>query len=280
MKNNYLYTTFLESQIQYVCTSFDTMPKPPITEVIDTMYEMFRDNPETELEYETPFQLLIAVIMSAQTTDKQVNVVTKKLYSIVKTPQDVLTLWEEKLWEYIRFVGLWKAKKKNIYKTSLMLVEHSTLSNTCTSEALSSSSVWSLPWSQSFRKSPAQMQWLCGYSIPDTLEWITKLPWVWTKTAKVVLAVLYGQARIAVDTHVDRVSKRLGRIRGKVSPDTTSKRLEKKIPNDYKRKAHRSIIYFWRYHCTAKKPLCASCPFNTRCPEWNRRLKQSDKYIK
>jgi endonuclease III len=271
--------------------------------------------------------------------------VTDRLYQVVKTPLDILNLWEEELGEYIRFVGLWKAKKKNIYKTAQMLAnseqlmttnkeprthflgsqeavdrhpERNTESYRLSNPKEASSSWWKsgsrestakvdslstkdwnswdpsiVPtslnqnddsirthhqWShrstQEFRESSQQMQSHCWYSIPDTLKWIMELPWVWVKTAKVVLAVLYGQEWIAVDTHVDRVSKRLGRIRWNVSADTTSKRLEKKIPNEYKWKAHRSIIYFGRYHCTAKKPNCESCPFKDWCPEGGRRIKQ------
>jgi endonuclease III len=238
--------------------------------------------------------------------------VTDRLYQVVKTPLDILNLWEEELGEYIRFVGLWKAKKKNIYKTAQMLAnseqlmttnkeprthflgsqeavdrhpERNTESYRLSNPKEASSSWWksgsrestakvdSLS-TQEFRESSQQMQSHCWYSIPDTLKWIMELPWVWVKTAKVVLAVLYGQEWIAVDTHVDRVSKRLGRIRWNVSADTTSKRLEKKIPNEYKWKAHRSIIYFGRYHCTAKKPNCESCPFKDWCPEGGRRIKQ------
>lgn len=280
MNTNLYYTTVLSTHFQSVCSILSLMPKPPITQVIDTMYAMYEEYPETELQYETPFQLLIAVIMSAQTTDKQVNVVTQKLYQVVKTPQDVLDLWQEQLWEYIRFVGLRKAKAKNIWKTSEMLAKSEGLKDTSKkprTQFLASQDddtiPWSLPPKQNFWESSQQMKTLCGYTIPSTLKWITELPWVWVKTAKVVLAVLYGQARIAVDTHVDRVSKRLWRIRGKVSADTTSKRLENKIPNEYKWKAHRSIIYFGRYHCTAKKPNCGNCPFKDWCPEGKRRLK-------
>lgn len=250
------------------------MPKSPITQVIDTMYEMYSEYPETELKYETPFQLLISVIMSAQTTDRQVNVVTDKLYLVVKTPQDVLDLGEEELGEYIRFVWLRKAKKKNIWKTAGMLVEkQKAQQNSSGSWSQISDHSLSLPQWQTFRDSPAQMYSVCWYSIPDTIEWSTALPWVGIKTAKVVLAVLYGQAWIAVDTHVDRVSKRLWRVRAKIAPETTSKRLEKKIPNEYKWKAHRSIIYFGRYHCKARDPQCAICPFKDWCPEGKRRLK-------
>jgi endonuclease III len=213
--------------------------------------------------------------------------VTKKLYQIVKTPQDILDLWEEQLGKYIRFVGLWRAKQKNIWKTAVILVEESPpnplfekdgeiqfIDSPLLQRGARGDS-WQLPPSQPFRKSPEQMQSKCGYGIPDTLKWIMTLPWVGTKTAKVVLAVLYGQARIAVDTHVHRVSKRLGRVRGKtISADTTSTRLEKKIPDEYKRKAHRSIIYFWRYTCTAKSPQCQTCPFKNWCPEGKRRLKE------
>lgn len=107
-----------------------------------------------------------------------------------------------------------------------------------------------------------------GYRIPDTLETLTTLPGVGIKTAKVVLATLYGQQWIAVDTHVHRVVNRLGIVKTAM-PEQTTNQLETIIPNSYKDVAHRVLIYFGRYHCTARNPKCGTCPFQQRCPRYN-----------
>ena len=201
---------------------------------ITTMEEMFRDYPDTELNWETDFQLLCAVVMSAQTTDKQVNVATNKLFPLMKTPKDMLELWEDWLIACIKTVGLYKWKAKNLMKTASMLHAMSTLPDGS------------------------------DYIIPQDINEITKLPGVGEKTAKVVLQVLYKQKWVAVDTHVHRVMNRLWIVRTK-TPEQTSKRLEKRIPDEYKDSAHRSIIYFWRYLCTARKPQCDRCPLTDLC---------------
>ena len=190
--------------------------------------EQLSPNADTELNYETPFQLLVAVILSAQTTDKQVNKVTATLFQTIKQPEDVLKLGHPAFEQAIKSIGLYKGKAKNIYQTSELLVE---------------------------KKG----------KIPKTEAELVKLPGVWEKTAKVVLHVLYKKPVIAVDTHVHRVCNRLGIVDTK-TPLQTSKLLETLIPKKYKQIAHHCIILFGRYYCTARNPKCAQCKLNQICP--------------
>lgn len=185
-------------------------------------------NAETELNYNNGFQLLIAVMMSAQTTDKQVNKVTDSLFKKIKKPEDVITLGLPKFEQSIKSIGLYKSKAKNIYQTSQILIDQ-------------------------------------GGQIPDTEVELVKLPGVWEKTAKVVLHVLFGQPVIAVDTHVHRICNRLGIVKTK-APLQTSKLLEAVIPNQYKQTAHHCMILFWRYVCTARNPKCDQCELSQICP--------------
>ncbi len=207
------------------------------------MHEMFPGN-ETELVYYTPFQLLIAVMMSAQTTDKQVNVVTQTLRNFVTCPQDVVALWHDRLHDMIRSVNYHNAKAKHIYETSQILCN---------------------------QRSTDDELW---YQIPQEISQLITLPWVWVKTAKVVLHVLFWQNRIAADTHVHRVANRLAWVKQQripeeggrpLSPEKTSEQLEKLIPDEYKSIAHHSIILRWRYHCKAIKPHCDTCPLKSQC---------------
>lgn len=184
---------------------------------------------QTELHRETPFQLLIAVVMSAQTTDKQVNKVTSKLFQIIKHPQDILNLWEDKLREKIKSIGFFNNKTKNIYKLSWQLL---------------SEKYW----------------WI----IPNTVEELVKLAWVGIKTAKVAAHQLYGANYIAVDTHVHRVCNRLGRLHT-TNPEQTNKVLEWLIYEQNIYLAHHCLILFGRYQCKAKKPLCEKCPLQQSC---------------
>lgn len=190
--------------------------------------EQLFPNADTELNYETPFQLLIAVMMSAQTTDKQVNKVTDKLFQIVKTPQDVLKMGHAAFEQAIKSVNLYRGKAKHIYQTSELLA--------------------------------AQKG-----KIPKTEAELVKLPGVGEKTAKVVLHVLYKKPVIAVDTHVHRVCNRLGIVKTN-TPLQTSKLLETTIPNEYKSIAHHCMILFGRYLCTARKPKCSECQLQKLCP--------------
>ena len=229
-----------------------------VKEALDQMHELFKDFPVTELNYSTPFQCLIAVMMSAQTTDIQVNKVTDELYKKIKNPWDILKMWDKALWEHIRTVGLWTSKKKNIMATAKILQERTTTLQDAYS------------WNHFLEEEDLvcidsedilQKWW---YYLPDTIEWMLELPWVGVKTAKVVLYVLYRQRRVAVDTHVHRVMNRLWFIQTK-TPDQSSKKLEILIPDEYKDIAHHSIIYFGRYLCKAKKPECHRCPLQQHC---------------
>lgn len=202
------------------------------------MNTLFADYPMTELNYETPFQLLVAVILSAQTTDKQVNKVTEELFKVVKTPEDILLLWESWVGAYIKTVGLHISKTKNLVKMAQQLID--------------------------FRG-------LYKSEIPDTMEGMTQLAWVGIKTAKVVLYILYGHKLVAVDTHVHRVMNRLWIVHT-TNPEKTSYLLESRIPDMYKDMAHKVIIYFGRYLCKAKKPECYRCPLTHLCERYKEHL--------
>lgn len=194
-----------------------------IFQTLDKLYP----NADTELKFWNNFQLILAVVMSAQTTDKQVNKVTESLFKIIKTPQDVITMWLDKLTKSISSINYYKNKAKHIYELSKMLDKEPEL--------------------------------LC----PD-LEKLQKLPGVWIKTAKVVSYVLFWSKVIAADTHVHRVANRLWLVNTK-TPEKTSETLEKIVPDEYKEIAHHTLILFGRYHCTARNPKCNECPFTKIC---------------
>lgn len=197
-----------------------------IWHVLSTMKSMF-PNYKVELDFGTPFQLLLAVILSAQTTDKQVNKVTYLLFESIKWPEDVLLMWEEKLKDSIKSIWLYNSKWNNIYKLSKILVEEN------------------LPF-------------------PNSLEEFEKLPWVGMKTAKVVMNILYDARYMPVDTHIHRVSNRLWFVATK-DPKQTSIELEKILSLEQKEYAHLVMIFFGRYFCLAKKPICSECPFSSIC---------------
>lgn len=202
------------------------MQKKDIDFIFQTLDKLY-PNADTELKYFNDFQLVLAVVMSAQTTDKQVNKVTGPLFQVIKTPQDVIKMWLDKFTESISSINYYKNKAKYIYELSKMLDKDPTL--------------------------------LC----PD-LEKLQKLPWVWIKTAKVISYVLFGSKVIAVDTHVHRVSNRLWLVKTQ-TPEKTSQELEKVVPDKYKETAHHTLILFGRYHCTARNPKCNECPFTQIC---------------
>ena len=221
------------------------MTKKDYNEIFTKLLELF-PNPDTELNFETPFQLLIAVMLSAQTTDRQVNVVTDKLFLEVKEPNDVLNMTEEKLAKQVSSVNYYKMKAKHIRETAKKLVEISEDKNIKLTKN---------------EKECLDKYW---YYLPESTEWLTKLPWVWEKTAKVILYVQYKHDLIAVDTHVHRVANRLWIVKTK-EPLETSKEIEKAVPKKWKRIAHHSLILFGRYYCTAKKPKCESCILKQWC---------------
>lgn len=202
------------------------MQKKDIDFIFQTLDKLY-PNANTELKFFNNFQLVLAVVMSAQTTDKQVNKVTETLFQKVKTPKDVIKMWLNKLTESISSINYYKNKAKHIYELSKMLDKEPEL--------------------------------FC----PD-LEKLQKLPGVGIKTAKVVSYVLFWSKVIAADTHVHRVSNRLWLVKTR-SPEKTSQELEKIVPDKYKEIAHHTLILFGRYHCTARNPKCATCELAKIC---------------
>ena len=200
-----------------------------------TLSKLYPDD-RTDLVRSTPWQLLVAVVMSAQTTDKQVNKMTEKFFDSIKTPYDTLQLTEEQRYEYIKWVNYAPTKARNLYKTARILTER-------------------------MDSHPERGD---GEYIPNSLSELIKLHGVGEKTAKVILHVLYRTDDIAVDTHVHRVCNRIGLVNTK-EPLQTSKLLDKVIPKTYKSIAHHSLVFFWRYQCTARKPKCQECPFTKFC---------------
>jgi endonuclease-3 len=185
-------------------------------------------HPKSELEYASPFELLVAVILSAQATDKSVNLATSRLYPIANTPEAIVRLGEEGLIEYVKTIGLFRMKAKNVVETCRrLLADH-------------------------------------GGQVPRTREELEKLPGVGRKTANVVLNVAFGEPTIAVDTHIFRVSNRTGLAPGK-DPLAVEMNLLKAVPAEFRLHAHHWLILHGRYTCVARKPLCPSCIVNDLC---------------
>jgi len=185
-------------------------------------------NPDTELHYHTPFQLLISVILSAQATDVSVNKATDKLYPVANTPELILALGVEGITPYIKTIGLFNSKAKNIINTCRILVdEHDS-------------------------------------EVPRTREALEMLPGVGRKTANVVLNTAFGEPTIAVDTHIFRVCNRTGLAQGK-TPLAVEKGLLRTTPEEFRKDAHHWLILHGRYVCKARKPLCGSCPIIDWC---------------
>ncbi len=230
------------------------MKKQNLIWVMETLGSLYPDA-TTELHYSTPFQLLIAVIMSAQATDRQVNKVTATLFVHIRGPQDVIDMGYDAYENAIRSIGLYRSKARNIWKL-------------VTSWKLQVVSLEDL----NEEEKKVYNDW--GYVIPSDINALMQLPGVGEKTAKVVAHVLYNKPVIAVDTHVHRVCNRLGIVKTK-HPLQTSKLLEKKIPDDYKRIAHHCFILFGRYHCVARNPKCATCPVSKVCAYYKKIKKNS-----
>lgn len=221
------------------------MTKEDYDEIFTKLLELF-PNPNTELNFETPFQLLFAVMLSAQTTDRQVNIVTDKLFLKVKSPEDVLKMSEENLAKQVSSVNYYKMKAKHIRESAKELID--LVKNK----------------SKKLTKNEKECLEKYWYYLPESLQWLTKLPWVGEKTAKVILYVRYKHDLIAVDTHVHRVANRLWIVKTK-EPLETSKQIENVVPKKRKRIAHHSLILFGRYYCTAKKPKCENCVLKKWC---------------
>lgn len=219
-----------------------------LKQIFTYLNKLFPD-PKTELYYNNWFQLIVAVILSAQNTDKQVNKTTSKLFTLIEYPQNILNLWEQKLKESISSINYYKTKSKHIFWLSQIISDEKRLKD-----------LW-------IKKYVIYKDKNHTYFIPRTIEWLQKLPWVWEKTAKVVAHVLFKDPVIAVDTHVHRVCNRLWIVATK-TPEKTSKLLEKVIPKQYKSMAHHSIILFWRYYCTARSPKCETCELQNICKRY------------
>lgn len=208
-----------------------------IRHCLDVMGEMFPDA-HCELNHSNPFELVIAVALSAQCTDALVNKVTKNLFEKYKTPDDYIRVPLEELEQDIRSIGLYRNKAKNIQKLSHMLIEE------------------------------------YGRELPTDRDELTKLPGVGRKTANVVVSVAFGVPAIAVDTHVERVSKRLGICRWKDSVSEVEHTLMKKVPKEEWSVTHHRMIFFGRYHCKAQSPQCGECPLLDFCREGKKRMKR------
>lgn len=214
--------------------------KKQIRFCLDTMGEMF-PNAHCELIHQNPFELTIAVLLSAQTTDENVNRVTEELFKKYKTPEDYLAVDVTELENDIRSIGLFRTKAKNIQKLCKMLIED------------------------------------FGGVIPQTRKELEMFPGVGRKTANVVMSVAFGEPAIAVDTHVERVSKRLGFCRWKDSVLQVEKTLQKKIPKDEWSISHHRFIFFGRYHCKAQNPNCTECPLLEICREGQKRKRRAER---
>ncbi len=185
-------------------------------------------SPETELRYTNPYTLLVAVVLSAQTTDKGVNKATDVLFKIANTPEKMVNLGEEKLRDYIKTIGLFRNKAKNVINLSRELI------NKYNSE------------------------------VPKDRDLLESLPGVGRKTANVVLNVAFGIDTIAVDTHIFRICNRTGLALGK-TPLKVERGLERVVPAEYRLHAHHWLILHGRYICVAKKPKCEICPITDLC---------------
>lgn len=185
-------------------------------------------SPDTELHYKNPFELLVAVILSAQATDISVNKATDKLYPLARTPESILALGVSGLKPYIRTIGLFNSKAENIIKTCRLLIENH------------------------------------GSEVPRTRAELEALPGVGRKTANVILNTAFGEPTIAVDTHIFRVSNRTGIAKGK-TPLEVERRLVRLTPEEFKKDAHHWLILHGRYICKARKPMCGECPIIEWC---------------
>ena len=204
-------------------------------------YEIFRrlakaiPKPETELEYATPYQLLVAVVLSAQATDKGVNIATRPLFKKAPTPEKMVKLGLESITEAIKTIGLFRTKARNVLALSQLLIEHH------------------------------------GGEVPDDREALEALPGVGRKTANVVLNIAFGEITHAVDTHVFRVANRLRIAPGK-NVLQVELGLEKAVPAEFGRHAHHWLILHGRYTCKALRPACETCVVADLCDSADKRI--------
>jgi len=211
--------------------------------ILDTIAEMYPDA-HCELNHDNPFELTIAVLLSAQCTDETVNKVTATLFKKYKSPKDYLSVPLEELENDIRRIGLFRNKAANIQKLCRILLDRH------------------------------------GGEVPREHAELTELPGVGRKTANVVVSNAFGVPAIAVDTHVERVSKRLGIAKADDSVLEVEKKLMKLVPREEWTLTHHRLIFFGRYHCKAQNPQCAVCPLMDVCPEGKKRMKAALKPVK
>jgi endonuclease-3 len=203
-------------------------------EVLGRLREL-NPKPTTELEYTTPFELLVAVVLSAQATDVGVNKATRRLFPVANTPAKIAALGEHGLKRYINTIGLFNAKAKNVIALCRQILE------------------------------------LHGGEVPREREALEALPGVGRKTANVVLNTAFGEPTVAVDTHIFRVARRLGLSRGR-TPLAVEQDLLKTVPEEFLRDAHHWLILHGRYTCKARKPDCPTCPVADLCP-WRQKTR-------
>ena len=218
----------------------DMLNNTQIRYCLDEMGKLFPDA-HCELNHSNPFELVVAVVLSAQCTDALVNKVTKNLFQKYKKPEDFMAVSLSELENDIRSIGLYRNKAKNIQKLSQIILEK------------------------------------YNGIVPNDRDLLTELPGVGRKTANVVVSVAYGVPAIAVDTHVERVSKRLGICRWKDSVLEVEKTLMRRIPEDEWSITHHRMIFFGRYHCKAQSPKCEVCPMLLLCREGKKRMKAAGK---
>ena len=185
-------------------------------------------NPKTELEYASPYELLVAVVLSAQATDRSVNLATRALFPVACTPAAMVALGEDEVREHIRTIGLFRTKARNVLALSQLLLERH------------------------------------GGEVPRSREALEALPGVGRKTANVVLNVAFGEPTMAVDTHIFRVSNRTGLAPGK-DPLAVERKLLRNVPAEFLSNAHHWLILLGRYTCLARKPRCGQCPVLEAC---------------
>lgn len=203
------------------------MKKADVIEFFTRLHAI-EPEPKGELDYVNPFTLLVAVVLSAQATDVGVNKATPALFAAADTPEKMVALGEDKIRDYIKTIGLFNAKAKNVYKLSQILIEEH------------------------------------NSEVPQNRDELVKLPGVGRKTANVVLSMAFGIPTIAVDTHIFRVSNRTGLAKGK-NVDQVEAKLEKVVPDNFKFHAHHWMILHGRYICKARKPDCDKCPVYDLC---------------
>ncbi|MCO6427748.1 endonuclease III [Nitrosomonas communis] len=206
---------------------------------IFTRFKVANPKPTTELEYTTSFELLVAVILSAQATDKSVNLATRKLFPLANTPEKIIALGEAGLSNLIQRIGLYRTKAKNILATCKLLIQHH------------------------------------HSQVPKTRDELEKLPGVGRKTANVILNTAFGEPTIAVDTHIFRVANRTGIAPGK-NVLMVEHKLMKFVPTEFRHDAHHWLILHGRYVCKARKPACNCCLINDLCEYKHKNLENNN----